>query len=203
MIHIRTLGPVAVDINGGPPPAELLWRRNLALLIYLACSPRRTRTREHLVGLLWPDKDERAARHSLNEALRLLRRVLGGSTIDTAGGQVRLAPGDPWLDVEELDRRIAARDTSAAALVGGEFMEGFGLTNASGFEDWLSAQRAHWRGRSLDVLLARADELERSGRVREGIDPAERAVALDPLSERAVRAAMRARALAGDRSLAL
>jgi DNA-binding SARP family transcriptional activator len=203
MIHIRTLGPVAVDINGGPPPTQLLWRRNLALLIYLACSPRRTRTREHLVGLLWPDKDERAARHSLNEALRLLRRVLGGSTIDTAGGQVRLAPGDPWLDVEELDRRIATRDTSAAELVGGEFMEGFGLTNASGFEDWLSAQRAHWRGRSLDVLLARADELERSGRVREAIDFAERAVALDPLSERAARAAMRARALAGDRGLAL
>jgi len=45
-------------------------------LMYLARSPRRARTREHLTGLLWPEKEERAARHSLNEALRLLRRVL-------------------------------------------------------------------------------------------------------------------------------
>ena len=77
MIAVRTLGPVTVEINGGPPPPELLWRRNLALLVYLACSPRRVRTREHLTGLLWPDKDERAARHSLNEALRLLRQCRG------------------------------------------------------------------------------------------------------------------------------
>ena len=203
MISIRTLGPVAVDIDGGPPPPELLWRRNLALLIYLACSPRRTRTREHLTGLLWPDKDERAARHSLNEALRLLRRVLGGTTIDTAGGQIRLAPGDPWLDIEELERRIAARDRSAAALVGGEFMEGFALPNASTFEDWLAAQRTHWRVRSLDVLLGAAEETERGGRLQEAADSAEQALALDPLSERAVRATMRIRALAGDRGIAL
>ena len=203
MIAVRTLGPVTVEINGGPPPPELLWRRNLALLVYLACSPRRVRTREHLTGLLWPDKDERAARHSLNEALRLLRRVLGGTTIDTSGGQIRLAPGDPWLDIEELERRIAARDRSAAALVGGEFMEGFALPNASTFEDWLSARRAHWRTRSLDVLLGAAEELERGGRIREAADAADRALALDPLSERAVRATMRIRALAGDRSLAL
>jgi DNA-binding SARP family transcriptional activator len=203
MIRCRTLGPVGVDIDGEPPPPELLWRRNLALLVYLACSPRRTRTREHLVGLLWPDKNERAARHSLNEALRLLRKALGGTAIDTAGGQVRLAPGHPWLDVEELERRIGARDPAAAELVGGEFMEGFSLPNASAFEDWLSAQRALWRARSLDVLLAWSEELERSGRVREAVEPAERALTLDPLSDRAVRTAMRVRALAGDRSIAL
>ncbi len=204
MIRCRTLGPVTIDVDGHPPPPELLWRKHLALLIYLARSPRRTRTREHLVGLLWPEKDERAARHSLNEALRVLRRALGGAAVDTAGGQVRLAAGDPWLDLEELETRAAAREWSGAgALVGGEFMEGFALADASAFEDWLAAQRSHWRARSLDVLLAWTDELERAGRVREAVEPAERALALDPTSDRAIRAVMRARALAGDRSIAL
>ena len=53
MILCHTLGPVEVTLDGGPAPAELLWRKNLAMLIYLARSPRRTRSRDHLVGLLW------------------------------------------------------------------------------------------------------------------------------------------------------
>jgi DNA-binding SARP family transcriptional activator len=204
MIRCRTLGAVSIDVDGNAPPPELVWRKHLALLVYLARSPRRTRTREHLVGLLWPEKDERAARHSLNEALRVLRRALGGTAIHTAAGQVRLAPGDPWLDLDELERCAAAREWSgAAALIGGEFMEGFGLSGASAFEDWLAAQRSHWRGRSVDALLALAADLERSGQVREALEPAERALTLDPGSDRAVRAAMRVRALCGDRSIAL
>jgi DNA-binding SARP family transcriptional activator len=204
VIRCRTLGPIAVEVDGGPPPAELLWRKHLGLLVYLARSPRRTRAREHLVGLLWPEKDERAARHSLNEALRVLRRALGGTALDTSAGQIRLAAGDPSLDVDDLERSLLARRWhQAAALATGEFMEGFGLPGASAFEDWLAAERAYWRTRSGDALLAWAEELERTGRAREAAEAAERALNLDPGSDRAVRAAMRARALSGDRNLAL
>jgi len=52
MISCRVLGPVEVVVDGGPAAAELLWRKNLALLVYLARSPKRTRSRDHLVGLL-------------------------------------------------------------------------------------------------------------------------------------------------------
>ena len=72
MITCRTLGPLAVTVDGAEPPAELLWRKHLALLLYLARSPRRSRSREHLIGLLWADKPETAARHSLREAVRVL-----------------------------------------------------------------------------------------------------------------------------------
>ncbi len=204
MIRCRTLGAVAVDLDGEPPPPELLWRKHLALLVYLARSPRRTRTREHLVGLLWPDKEDRAARHSLNEALRVLRRAVGGAAVETSAGQVRLAAGDPWLDVHELEAHIAARDwRGAAGLAGGEFMEGFALPDASGFEDWLAAERTHWRDRSVSALLACADEMERSGQARDAVAPAEQALRLDPTSDRAMRSVLRARALAGDRGVAL
>ena len=77
MIVCRTLGPIEVTVDGAPAPSELLWRKHLALLVYLARSPRQTRSREHLIGLLWADRTELAARHSLSEALRVIRRHAG------------------------------------------------------------------------------------------------------------------------------
>ena len=88
MILCRTLGPVEVSVDGGPAPSDLLWRKHLALLVYLARSPRHTRSRDHLVGLLWGDRTEAAARHSLSEALRVIRRSAGEASVETTGGQV-------------------------------------------------------------------------------------------------------------------
>src|SRR6185312_2024037 len=68
MIVCRTLGPPELTLGGAIAPAELTWRKHLALLVYLARSPR-GRTREHLAGLLWADRPESSARHSLNVAL--------------------------------------------------------------------------------------------------------------------------------------
>src|SRR2546430_8139171 len=94
-LSLRVLGPARVTVGGAeaPPPPELLWRKHLALLVYLARSPRKSRTREHLVGLLWSDRDEKQARHSLSEALRVLRRGAGGDARAAPAGQGRPAAG--------------------------------------------------------------------------------------------------------------
>ncbi len=204
MIFCRTLGPVAVSVDGGSAPPELLWRKNLALLVYLARSPKRARAREHLIGLLWGDKPEGAARHSLNEAVRVLRRHAGDGGVETEAGQVRLVAGAVELDTERLDTLLAAKDyRGAVELVAGEFLEGFAVSGASAFEDWMTAERALWRGRSVDALLRRADELLGTGDLTGAHETAQRALGLDPTSDVAVRAAMRCRALAGDRAGAL
>ena len=88
MILCRTLGPVELSVDGSPAPPELLWRKHLALLVYLARSPRRTRSREQLVAMLWGDRTESAARHSLSEALRVIRRHAGDAAVDLSVGQV-------------------------------------------------------------------------------------------------------------------
>ena len=92
MILCRTLGPVEVSVDGGPAPSDLLWRKHLALLVYLARSPRHTRSRDHLVGLLWGDRTEAAARHSLSEANLPAGRLHRG-----------LAPGVVEVDVDQLE----------------------------------------------------------------------------------------------------
>jgi DNA-binding SARP family transcriptional activator len=203
VIACQTLGPVGLSLDGGPAPPELLWRKHLALLVYLASSPR-GRTREHLVGLLWPDKPEGAARHSLNEAIRVLRRYLGDSSVDTAAGQVRLAPGAVRLDVDQLEELARVADWPAAArLIAGEFLEGFALPGASGFEDWLAGERARVRQRSLEILIRHAEGLSHSGHTGQAAAVGMRALAIEPRSEAALRVVMQNLVLAGDRAGAL
>jgi DNA-binding SARP family transcriptional activator len=204
VIRCRVLGPVDVASEGAPLPPELLWRKHLALLLYLALSPRRTREREHLIGLLWPDKSESAGRHSLREAVRILRQALGASAVETVGQQIRLAAGAVGLDAEEFDRMGQAGEWErAAALVAGDFLEGFSVPDASGFEDWLSAARTEWRRKAGDAFRAVAARYLDAGRNAEAVVAARRALALQPLSDLAVQQVMRAEALHGDRAAAL
>ena len=203
-LSCRVLGPVRVTLAGADAPAELLWRKHVALLVYLARSPRKSRTREHLIGLLWSDRDERQARHSLSEALRVLRRALGDDRVLADVDQVRLAPDAVTLDCDRFAELCERREwATAAALVDGEFLEGLAIPEANDFENWLAAERALWRAQALEALLqgvaadlARGDS---ASAARAGL----RAVALDRTSEPAARAAMRALTLAGDRAAAL
>lgn len=203
MIACRALGPPEITLDGGLAPPELTWRKHLALLVYLARSPR-GRTREHLAGLLWADRPEASARHSLNVALHAVRRHSGDASVEASGGTVKLAPGAVRLDVDALEACAARSDwMGAAQLVAGEFMEGFAVPGASAFEDWLAAERSAWRQRGVDVLVRRCDELLRDGQAQEAAAVALRAATLDPRSELAERAVIRGLALAGDPAAAM
>ena len=204
MISLRLLGPVEVDVDGGPPPAELLWRKNIALLVYLALSPRHVRTREHLTGLLWGDKPESAARHSLNEALRILRRTVGEGGLETDASTVRLDPASVSTDVQRFTGHEAAGEwAAAAALVTGVFLEGFAVPGESGFEDWLVAERTQWDRRSQSALVHAAEEALAAGLTADAVTLAERGTHLAPGSGAAVGALLRALALSGNRAQAL
>jgi DNA-binding SARP family transcriptional activator len=204
VFECRALGPWSIRINGAAAPAQLRWKKHFGLLVYLARSPKQTRTRDHLIGLLWADKPEGKARRSLNVALSLLRRNAGEGSLSTDGDQVRLSPGVVAFDVDRFDSLATAGDlASAAALIHGEFLQGFSISGCSEFEDWLYAERASVRGRSLDVLTRLANAALDAGNTGEAERLADRARGLDRLFEPAVQTAMRARALAGDRAGAL
>ena len=204
MIDCALLGSVQVTMDGGPAPRALQWKKHLALLAYLACAPRRTRSRQHLIGLLWGDRDEARARHSLNEAARVLRRALGEDAVIGTGDEIRLLPGAVTLDLDRFAELSARRAWSeAAALIRGDFLEDFSVADAASFDDWVTAERIVWRRRSLDVL-GHASALERDqGDLTAALEHAGRAVALDPLSDRAVQELMRTQALSDDREAAL
>ncbi|HEX6089601.1 MAG TPA: AAA family ATPase [Gemmatimonadales bacterium] len=204
VISVRTSGPVEILVDGGEPPPGLRWRKHTALLVYLLLSPRFSRTRSHLLGLLWADKSESAARHSLNEALRMLRKALGDDAVRTEGDLVSLDCRSIDCDALRFDAAITGvRWREAATLVAGDFLEGFDVPGAPAFEDWLSGERERRRAREVECLATTAAELLREGQVTDALRAAERAARLDPLSERAAAALMYARAVAGDAGAAL
>ncbi|HRZ09244.1 MAG TPA: BTAD domain-containing putative transcriptional regulator, partial [Gemmatimonadales bacterium] len=204
MISLRLLGPVELTVDGGAPPAELLWKKNLALLVYLALSPRQTRTREHLTGLLWGDKPESAARHSLNEALRVLRKAVGDAALVTDATSVKLEAGTVSMDLNDFARHEVAHEwRQAGALVGGAPLEGFAVPGESAFEDWLTAERSQWERRSVAALAQAAEQSLSKGNTTDGVALAERAMSMAPTSNQAAAVLLKALALSGSRAAAL
>lgn len=203
-LEIRLLGPVEVVSGGGPLPQGMSWRKNLALLAYLACAPRCRCARGRLIGLLWPEKEERRARHSLNVALHSLRQAVGESALESDAMQVGLVPGSVATDLERfVSHETDERWGDAAALVRGEFLEGFEVPGASGFEDWLSVERTAWRTRSVRAMTRAAAGMRERGDLDAALHLAERASILDPQAASAQAEAMLALALGGDRHAAL
>jgi DNA-binding SARP family transcriptional activator len=204
VIEILALGPPVVGVGGGDPPRELLWKKNLALLVYLALSPHGRRGREHLIGLFWADKTEAKARHSLNEALRALRKAAGDESVTSRGDQVVLDPDSVRIDVDDFMDAMTRGDTrEAAALIRGPFMEGFFVAGSSGFEDWLHTERAELSLAGSTALLAAGEDLLARGHVVAARDVSDRALQLDRFAEGPLRMALLARALAGERAQAV
>lgn len=191
-LDLKCFGPPTARLAGGDPPPDVLWRKHLALLIYLALSPQHTRTRDHLLGLLWPEKTQDKARHSLNEAVRRLRAGLGSERLVSEGETLRLS-GDA-LEVDAL------RSTE---LPEGDFLEGFGLGDAPAFEDWAAAQRSKFRAAGVESLLKQGEAALGENRFHRAREAGRRALVLDSSSEIAASLLMRAAALAGDATAAL
>ena len=204
MISLKTLGPLEVRVDGGEAPRELLWRKNLALLLYLVRSPDRRRTREHLVGVFWGDKPDSSARHSLNEALRVIRKSAGEDLLLSIGDQVALAPDAVLVDVDELEGLLQLeRWSDAVPLMQGSFLEGFTVPDSSAFEDWLAAERLVWLDRMGAGLRRHAESRLAAGDGQAAQEAAVQALSLDPFSDGAARLAMLAAAVRGERAGAL
>jgi AAA ATPase-like protein/transcriptional activator len=120
------------------------------------------------------------------------------------GDQVRLHLTHLDLDTERFDRFAAEENWAAAAdLVSGRFLEGFIMPGCSAVEDWLRVERERWSTRGIRALLETAAQRLAAGDLEQATARARQALAVDPLSEPAVRAVMRCLALAGLRTDAL
>jgi DNA-binding SARP family transcriptional activator/tetratricopeptide (TPR) repeat protein len=169
-------------------------RKHLALLIRLAVEPGRPLTRDYLMDLLWADAPAQHARHSLAQAITVLRHKLGRAHVLVHKATVALD------DVVAAD--IASLD-GCTAEVAGPFLDGFEVPRAPAFELWKDATRARLLPRVRDCLVRHMDGGRRLGDFTTVERHAEVLLDLDPHSEDAVRGLMEARAWVGDRSNAL
>ncbi len=197
MLRVRVLGSMRVELDGREiePPAK---RGAWSLLAYLAIHPGPHR-RGDVAARFWPDVLDSSARQSLRSAVWALRRALGpgGRLVVTTREEISLDRTDGlWVDVLELEQRLAEEPQDALAMGDGELLAGFD-------EEWALEARAGHRDRISEALEGLAVKAERDGHHEMAVRLTRREVTLDRLDEAAHRRLMTRLAAAGDRSGAL
>jgi tetratricopeptide (TPR) repeat protein/type II secretory pathway predicted ATPase ExeA len=107
------------------------------------------------------------------------------------------------LDLERLQSGDVLGSEVTGPLEVAGFLEGFDITDSAEFTHWKDRQQARLLPVIKDALLILIDRCRRTGNTRQIEQLADRMLALDELSEEAIRAKMEARAFAGDRLTAL
>jgi DNA-binding SARP family transcriptional activator len=207
-LTIRLLG--TTEVRFGERPLSFRTRKVLALLVYLAVE-RGSHGRGSLMALLWPESPADSAAASLRVALSRLRQALrpAGDAIVTEAGQVGIDP-DFAVDLDLDWLAAAARPETPPEELGhildidrGEFLAGFDLPDAPGFDTWAATRREGCQ-RQLETVYDRLSQhLLAKHDSTAAAEAAARWVARAPLSEQAYRRLMAAQALSGHRPAAL
>ena len=225
-LHLSALGPPEVRL--GENLVTFPTRKTLALLIYLAIESG-AQPREHLAALFWPEaspeRSHASLRNTLDHLQTTLRQVSGQaqtSYLSVTHNSLSLnLDADIDFDLQTVEHAYtqahADRSSrmlpegsaslplfqSAAACHRGDFLAGFSLRDAPGFDDWTTIQREVWH-RRLGLILDRLSEIQFAhGEFAGATETASHWIALDALNEIAYRRKMRAHFAAGERGQAL
>ncbi|HEX8694988.1 MAG TPA: BTAD domain-containing putative transcriptional regulator [Longimicrobium sp.] len=202
---LQTLGhPVLRREDGSVVGGLLRYRKDLALLAYLAIEGARPHSRAWLAALLWGESTERLARHSLTQTLGRIARTAGRDALVVERESVR------WTGAVQCDAVLLLGGGPPAgvddelALYAGPFLEGFEAGFGSReFDEWAGRRRADLRNAALARLERLGAEAEATGDWDRALRLGERAVQIDPVCEQGRRRVMRALAARGERNRAL
>ncbi len=203
-LRLRTFGAPAVEGPDGTLGGTAAQPQSLALLTLLAAAGERGMSRDKIVALLWPECDDKRARHRLSQLGHALRRSLGEHIFASASAELRLDSAQITSDIAEF-RTACAREDSAGAVAfySGPFLDGFFLGDAPEFERWAEAERVAFARAFTEMLETLAIDAERQGDRPEAARWWSRLAEHEPLSSRVIIKLMSALAAHGDRAGAL
>jgi TolB-like protein len=211
MLELKTLGRRELRSTGsartrGHDPASLLRQpKPFALFAYLAVGARDLCRRDSLLALFWPELDETRARNALSQTLRRIRSAVGGDVVRMVGSQeVGIEAGAVRVDLTEFeDAASDGRLDVALDLYAGQFLPGFHLAGADGFERWLDEVRARSMRRAVRVASDLAARLESRREFASAVAILERVSRWGPTDETITRRLMTVLAHVGDNARAL
>lgn len=205
---LRLFGEFHLSSDDGADPTAL-GRRERALLAFLALSPNPRESREQLAALLWSNRGDEQARHSLAQCTAALRKALGDSQKSIVMSEPASLAIDPDVfDIDVLgfaelfDQDTAESLQAAVDLYAGDLLPGLEL-RSEGFDAWLESERNRFRAMAIDAHFRLASRHAAAADWQGVIDAAGRALAMDDLREDAHRLLMQAYARSGQRALAV
>ena len=207
MIRLLTFGSFEViDANGRSLSAVAAQAKRAALLTYLALARSGTHhRRDHLLGLFWPELNDKRGRAALNQALTFLRREISDGLIDVRGrDDIGLVRALVRTDVEDFDEALERGDFARSlTLYRGDFLEGFHVADAPDVVEWIDSERDRLRDRAVDAAIRLARLQISAGHVASARESLGLAIRLSPLSEVASRELMTLEAVQGNRAAAV
>lgn len=211
-LRLSLLGPPQVWADD--TPLTFATRKALALLIYLVVEGG-SQPRDKLLALLWSDSGPERGRGVLRTTLAYLRRALDASTtLNSAAYLMTEADtiafnfkADYNLDLHQVELALQSDQPAlleqVASLYRGDFLAGFSMLDAPGFDEWASVQRETWHRRMSAIFEQLSQRQAEERHFEAGLATAACWVAHDPLNEAAHRRLMQLYALKGDRTAAL
>jgi DNA-binding SARP family transcriptional activator len=203
--RLVTLGSASLLAAGAGASDKVLLRpgKPLALLIYLASSPEKTASREHLINLLWADADPERGLRTLRQTIFQIRQLLGEDAITSSGRDLCLALKLAF-DRDDFLRAVSRGDAeSAIAIYKGAFLPDFGVPGGAEFEHWTDRERDRLQSayvRSAEsVVRLRLDR----GQYDAAIAEAKRLRDSDPSRESSWRLLLESLTSSGDRNAAV
>ncbi|MAT99583.1 MAG: hypothetical protein CL608_20765 [Anaerolineaceae bacterium] len=211
-LEIRTFG--GVEIQHGGRRVHIRGRKAIALLLYLVVERHQRHSRESLLGLLWPEMNDRDARNNLRVVQAQLRRKLGvkdGATPYVASDRHNVwfedngrSAVDLWTFQDLLtrcqvhihaDRRSCPecrqRLVEATNLYTGDFLSDFHVAGCPAFDEWLYVWRERMHIQVLSLLAELTQVHETAGALDTAVAFARRQIELDPLQEASHRDLLR------------
>jgi len=195
LLQIFALGDLRILVDG-EKVRGLRSRKALAILIYLAATGE-SQAREVLAGLFWSESSQAQAMSNLRDALSSLRKHLTPFiNIDRYSVSLN-QEANCWFDVSELELVIAnmrrdqehmdVKTVEDLEIVLGyyqrDFLEGFYIRGARGFEEWQVIVRERIRMEALNAFFELTNFYCNAGNFKKGISFARRALEIEPLME--------------------
>lgn len=204
MFVIRVLGGLALERDGVRLDAMAAQRKSLALLALLAVAGPRGMSRDALIAYVWPESDAERGRGALRQMLHAMRARAGDVELLVGGSELRLNPDVVASDVARFTDSIERGELAdAVRIYGGPFLDGYHLSGAPEFEQWVAEQRGRLEREFGAALERRANEAASEGAFTDAVASWYRLAATEPLNGRVAAGLMRALAAAGDSAAAL
>ena len=162
MFRLRVFGSASIDREGGDAlTGRVVQRHRLGLLVLIGMAPSARLSRDKLIAYLWPESDIERGRNLLKVSTYVIRTALGEHSLLSEGDELRLNADVVRVDALDFEAALSSGDyRHAATLYRGPFLDGFFLSDAPEFEQWVARTRDRLAAGYAKALEALAGDAE-------------------------------------------